>query len=213
MDNDIITFLRLNYCLSSETGNIEEERYINKYNIDVYEIQIDENDKESASLIGKVNVKLFLWELCIEDNYWVDDLFSQLDHNELGGLLFDYDTNSFKKEWQEEIDESFNSNILYLDRIEILPEYRGKGYGKLITKDILLRLNSSYGIAILKAFPLQLEVSHPNSSKQDSNIAKKQLYNFYKKMGFKRYKRSEYFYLNPAFQNPQLDKININELS
>lgn len=81
MDNDIITFLRLNYCLSSETGNIEEERYINKYNIDVYEIQIDENDKESASLIGKVNVKLFLWELCIEDNYWVDDLFSQLDHN------------------------------------------------------------------------------------------------------------------------------------
>ena len=52
MDNDIITFLRLNYCLSSETGNIEEERYINKYNIDVYEIQIDENDKESASLIG-----------------------------------------------------------------------------------------------------------------------------------------------------------------
>ena len=166
--------------------------------------------------------------LCIEDNYWVDDLFSQLDHNELGGLLFDYDTNSFKKEWQEKIDESFNSNILYLDRIEILPEYRGKGYGKLITKDILLRLNSSYGIAILKAFPLQLEVSHPNSSKQDSewntkmnfkqmeqdsNIAKKQLYNFYKKMGFKRYKRSEYFYLNPAFPNPKLDKININELS
>ena len=134
----------------------------------------------------------------------------------------------FKKEWQEKIDESFNSNILYLDRIEILPEYRGKGYGKLITKDILLRLNSSYGIAILKAFPLQLEVSHPNSSKQDSewntkmnfkqmeqdsNIAKKQLYNFYKKMGFKRYKRSEYFYLNPAFPNPKLDKININELS
>lgn len=48
---------------------------------------------------------------------------------------------------------------------------------------------------------------------QDSNIAKKQLYNFYKKMGFKRYKQSEYFYLNPAFPNPQLDKININELS
>ena len=120
MNTDIITFLRLNYSLSSSTGYIEEERYINKYNIEVYEIQIDKNDKESASLIGKVNVKLFLWELCIEDNYWVDDLFSQLDHNELGGLLFDYDTNSFKKEWQEEIDESFNSNILYLDRIEIL---------------------------------------------------------------------------------------------
>lgn len=32
-------------------------------------------------------------------------------------------------------------------------------------------------------------------------------------MGFKRYKRSEYFYLNPAFQNPKLDKIDINELS
>ena len=108
-------------------------------------------------------------------------------------------------------------NILVLQFLKIL-----------ITKDILLRLNSSYGIAILKAFPLQLEVSHPNSSKQDSewntkmnfkqmeqdsNIAKKQLYNFYKKMGFKRYKQSEYFYLNPAFPNPQLDKININELS
>ena len=55
MDTDIITFLRLNYSLSSSTGNIEEERYINKYNIEVYEIQIDKNDKESASLIGKVN--------------------------------------------------------------------------------------------------------------------------------------------------------------
>ena len=69
MNTDIITFLRLNYSLSSSTGYIEEERYINKYNIEVYEIQIDKNDKESASLIGKVNVKLFLWELCIEDNY------------------------------------------------------------------------------------------------------------------------------------------------
>lgn len=65
MNTDIITFLRLNYSLSSSTGYIEEERYINKYNIEVYEIQIDKNDKESASLIGKVNVKLFLWELCI----------------------------------------------------------------------------------------------------------------------------------------------------
>ena len=27
MDTDIITFLRLNYSLSSSTGNIEEERY------------------------------------------------------------------------------------------------------------------------------------------------------------------------------------------
>ena len=45
MDTDIITFLRLNYSVSSRTGNIEEERYINKYNIEVYEIQIDKNDK------------------------------------------------------------------------------------------------------------------------------------------------------------------------
>mgnify|MGYP000052547510 FL=1 len=48
MNTDIITFLRLNYSLSSSTGYIEEERYINKYNIEVYEIQIDKNDKESA---------------------------------------------------------------------------------------------------------------------------------------------------------------------
>lgn len=228
MDTGIITFLKLNYSLSSSTGYIEEARYINKYNIEVYEIKADEYGKESSSLIGKANVKLFLWNLCMEDGYWADDLFSQLEHNELGNLLFDYKTNYFRKEWEKEINESFNYNILYLDRIELLPEYRGKGYGKLITKDILLRLNGAYGLAILKAFPLQLETNHPDSSQeekewtakmkftqmeQDDDTAKKQLYSFYKKMGFKRYKHSEYFYLNPYFQNPKLDKINLNELS
>lgn len=225
MNNDIITFLRLNYSLSSITGCMEEERYINRYNIEVYEVQIDENDNESSRLIGKASVKLFLWNLCIDTDYWAEDLFSQFDHQELGNLLFDYKTNNFKDEWEEILLESFNLNILFLDRIEILPEYRGKDYGRYITKDILLRLNGSYGLAILKAFPLQKEINHPESSEeekewaskmkfnemvQDGDIAKKQLYNFYKKMGFTRYKHSEYFYLNPNYQNPQMDDIKMN---
>lgn len=118
--------------------------------------------------------------------------------------------------------ESFNSNLLNIDRIEILPEFRGSGYGKKVIKDIILRFNSSFGLAIIKAFPLQLEAEIGNDEWRekmqyseiefDSTKAMKSLYRFYKSMGLKQISKSGYFFLNSAHHNSFFNSINDDDL-
>lgn len=97
---------------------------------------------------------------------------------------------------------------LVSDRLEILPEFRHKGYGQIIRQIKRSFFNGSYGIEVLHSFPLQLELfdndkddwrakQQYDSMEHDSKKAFASLNRCYKKDGYKRYKRTEYFYRQP----------------
>ena len=82
---------------------------------------------------------------------------------------------------------------------------RGKGFGKMVTANILRHFSGVFGIAMLKAYPLQHELFDNKTDdwrasmdydnmKHDFKLDEKSLFKLYKAEGFKRYKRTEYFY-------------------
>lgn len=225
MKKEGIEFLEIKYSFNSSTGEIEHNRFINEYKIEIFGNGEDKNGIEKYYLIGRGEISLFLVGLAQNEGFSVYQLFDSSQNGlDLGNLIFDWDTEDIKEDFENLILETGNSNVLYIDRIELLPQFRGLGFGKKIMKDIIFRFDNSCGLIILKAFPLQLEGLNVLGRDekwakrmkykclvQDEKIARSQLYKFYKSIGFKQYLKSEYFYLNPILTNKKLDKVDLNE--
>jgi len=69
--------------------------------------------------------------------------------------LFDPRTDELRKNVKELLGNVTYRNILVIDRVEILPAYRGIGLGLATIWDILQRHSAACGIVALKAFPFQ----------------------------------------------------------
>lgn len=58
-------------------------------------------------------------------------------------------------------DQVFNQDLLIIDRIEILPSYRGRGYGLQAMHLLMTHLSLGCRLAAIKPFPLQFEADRP----------------------------------------------------
>jgi len=69
--------------------------------------------------------------------------------------LFDPRTDELRTNVKELLGNVTFRNILVIDRVEILPAYRGMGLGLATIWDIIQRHSAACGIVALKAFPFQ----------------------------------------------------------
>lgn len=218
-----IKFLNIEYQFSSGTGDIGFDRYINEYEITISGDSEDENGNFVSEIIGKGSILLFLIELAIANSYSLYEIF---DHSQsamhLGNMIYDWENEDFIEKYEKETEEIFNSNILYIDRIEILPKFRGYGLGKYVIKDIIWRFFSCCGIIALKAYPLQLELYTPlgcddqwrqsmkyDTFEQNRKKAEKSLFKYYQSIGFKKFDHGGGFIMNMIYNNPKLDEIDL----
>ncbi|NOQ68760.1 MAG: hypothetical protein GQ573_01400 [Gammaproteobacteria bacterium] len=112
--------------------------------------------------------------------------------------LYDPDTSSFTDDVLSILgDDIWSSNLLTIDRIEILPHYRGNGLTKLIINDAINLFSPRTDVIALKAFPLQLEFKSSdheeskweklmklNNLDANTETATKTLIKYYKSLGF-----------------------------
>jgi hypothetical protein len=219
-----IEFLDLTYSFESGIGAATAGRYLNEYTIEIYGDGFDNGGNEiKPILIGKAKVTLVLLSLAINNGFSYYQIFDTSEELlELGNVIFDLELEQYNEVVDRYNLEPFNSNLLYIDRIEILPEYRHAGWGKKVIKDILCRFSGCYGLMILKAFPLQLKVDRDTTDdwniqmefeklEQDAKVATTKLNSFYKSLGFVKLLNADYFLCNPELKNSKLDKINIDD--
>jgi GNAT superfamily N-acetyltransferase len=214
---------RINYRFSSELGDIDGHRYITSIDAWIYE---SEDERDTESLIGKLAIKLVLINNAINDNYPLFDIMDMETYIfKIGEQIFDFEANDLKLQIQEFYDHSFiNSDLCFITRIEIKESHRGKGIGKKVIKDIYNRFNSSCGLFVVQAFPLQFEskltktesnnlpkwLKDMNLDTLESDFEKAfyQLKSFYQKVGFDHIDGfNELMFLNPALKNIKLDHI------
>lgn len=219
MDDSSVTF---KYKFDSGTGPWEEGRYVREINMDIFS---QDEDGNALILIGKVGFKIVYVDQAMETGY---DLYEIFDSHEYtfrhAQDFFDFDTEQVKEDIQRFYDyDIMQLNICLLERIEILPAYRGNKIAAKAIKDITFHFGSGCGLFIIQAYPLQFESKdreHNDWQKQlglnsfptQGKTAFKQLRDYYKSIGFDEIPGYEdLLFYNPHFKNTRLDSINLDE--
>ena len=219
-----IEFLDLSYSFESGIGAASAERYLNEYTIEIYGDGFDNDGKEiKPILIGKAKVTLVLLSLANNNEFSYYQIFDTSEELlELGNVVFDLEQDQYNEVVEHYHYDTLNSNLLYINRIEILPAYRHAGWGIKVIKDILCRFSGCYGLMVLKSFPLQLKVDRDSTDdwnvqmefeklEQDEKVAITKLNSFYKSLGFVKLLEDDYFFYNSELKNSKLDKIIIDD--
>lgn len=219
-ENDIYTTINFKYSYESSVGEIEAERYIKKIHVDI----VGRNEVDGEFLIGKAQRYILLLEQAIDDDYDIHDIFDFYSELYEFSALYDFQNDGFNDDLTEKfmIDEL---NLCIFSRLEIFPEYRGHGIGKMTIKDNFDMLSPGGGLVAMKPYPLQFEYRRNNDEEkeyyqsmgfdkleQDKDKAFSSLKAYYRSLGYKTAKNYPSFMFFPTSQrNPRLDKIDIND--
>ena len=127
-----------------------------------------------------------------------------------------------------EDDWSCNQNILIIDRLELLPQLRGKNYGLACMRSAIRHFGVGCSIAAIKPFPLQNEAAFKDRTRPQSPWSAQmqldqfsasevrstaKLRKYYSKLGFKSVKGTSLMVLNldrPHQGLPTLKEIGLN---
>lgn len=214
----------IEYKFDSSLNRIGTDRYVNAYKMEIYS-EDHWHDPITRTLIGKAELSLVLLRLMTNqgvDYYTVFDNTQFL--SELGETLFDYEKNDFRASLLNETGAD-SSNLLVIDRLELLPNWRKQNIGKKLIKDIIWRFSGCFGLVTLKAFPLQQEYQYADAQKsawekgmqmtdfpQDEAVSNYKVATYYESLGFAQFENTDYFYMNSASINDKFDAIDLEEL-
>lgn len=114
----------------------------------------------------------------------------------------------------------FGNNSLILDRLELLPRYRGQNLGLIIMRRLIQRFSLGAGVVAIKPFPLQFE--HEPSTKKEghwrnelqlSNFTKNErtatqkLRSYYRKLGFVGMQGTPFMFRSTTWRLPTIEEL------
>ena len=115
--------------------------------------------------------------------------------------------------------EIWNPNFLVLDRIEILPQFRGRGVGLLAILSLMERFAAGAGVVGMKPFPLQFEPEPPGGHtswrkrlqldklSRDHRQAASKLQSHYARLGFVRMSRTPFMFRSESWRLPTASEL------
>lgn len=109
-------------------------------------------------------------------------------------------------------------NVLILDRLEILPEFRGHNLGLLVMRRMIERFGAGVSVVAIKPFPLQHECGRDEEGgwrqkmrlddfDKDFRRAVAKLRRYYGKLGFKFMKGTPFMFLDAQRTLPAPSKL------
>jgi hypothetical protein len=109
-----------------------------------------------------------------------------------------YDIEFFEPFFQKKFSYSrlFKSRVGYLDTIKINEDYQGLNIGSLVLTDLKNRYGYYLDFIGVKPYPLEFQdLSKKDFIKKDFDLKKKKVVNFYKKNGYKKIIKSDFYVL------------------
>ena len=121
--------------------------------------------------------------------------------------------------------ERWAPNMLILDRLEILPRFRGHGAGLRILRCLQLQFSAGCGLVVMKPFPLQFEGGTPEENKDEEEFirmrldqfsttfekALKGLQTYYGRLGFVKVPGTPYIVADPQMRVPGLAALGLDD--
>ncbi len=118
-------------------------------------------------------------------------------------------------------DEIWKFNLLILDRVEILPKYRGRGAGPLVLISLIERFGAGAGVVGMKPFPLQFEPEQSRDSTswakrlrlgdltRDQKMSTRKLKKYYGKLGFVEMKSTPFMFRSMSWALPSVEQLRL----
>ncbi len=215
-------YYQIQYHFNSYPGAYDDSKFVTTYTGNIF--NEDENGFPSEK-IGKTEVIHVKLMMAAEYGYLAEDIFeSQEVLNEIGNSTFD--TNIYSP--KEDILQYYETNtpvifpdLCIISRLELLPNWRGNGLGRMILKDIYNHFKHGMGLIIAKMNPIQFEEILITEADQewlkkmkldeldpDFEAAYLKLKAFFKKAGFNHIDGyDDLMFLNPMAENKLMNEI------
>lgn len=118
-------------------------------------------------------------------------------------------------------EDPFTEGVLMIDRLTVLPAYRGHAMGLAAMKCIIEQFRAASGIVVIKVFPLQFEAAPLHDGPRDiprsdlaldsfarsERVARTRLKKYYGRLGFVPVPRTEYMVLDPNRKLPSYEEL------
>jgi GNAT superfamily N-acetyltransferase len=117
-------------------------------------------------------------------------------------------------------DGAWDPNLLILDRLIILPAFRGQGVGLLALRGLMERFGFGVGIVAMKPYPLQHEAHYLDEAHASERAASgldafsgsvaaatSKLRNYYGRLGFRRVVGTDYMVRSTLIPLPSPDEL------
>jgi hypothetical protein len=189
--NSSLGHLYFSYDQNSECAIVDEpEEYVRpvsgyvEFLIEDGHDDVHEGKLERGTVAGRFDASYINVENSLVNGvklYGVMDTYSA-ETAEIYETLFDPHTDELRKDVKELLGDVTFRNILVINRVEILPAYRGMGLGLATMWNIIHRHSAGCGIVALKAFPFQFRAGGWSGRLRDLEES-----DWNKKMGYDPY--------------------------
>lgn len=194
--------IRIYFDFSTPLDDPDDELdYVVGFHGRIFDSGSDEDDRETKeALIGRISGYRVYMDLVWDHRRSPMDVFDAHSQTllEFYEVLFDHRT----RELKESIgDISIGSDILIIDKVEILPDYRGKSIGLKAVRRTMEFLGSGCAVTALHPHPIQYDGKldkdwtqrmQPQAFACDKRTAKKKLREYWSRLGFQRIGRTSY---------------------
>lgn len=148
-------------------------------------------------------MRLSLWQECDAHSQEASDLYQ---------LLFE-DRDKFNPSIERMFPDAFNPEVLLIDLVRIDPAHRGRDLGLRAARRAMDLFSPDGGIVVVKPFPVQFNVGGPARDVPEAQLASfttdrraafAALRRYWKRLGFRRLDRTDYYVLCPALISPTI---------
>ncbi len=174
--------------------SFELEKYYNRITIHIYDVDEDDFsgdfEEEDLNLVAIIEAILFNYDLIEEDGEDVIDVADSIEADVYSNIY------ELKNSKYFDEDDIYIGDICSLERFYIAPKYRRRGVGKYLMENLcdIIKYHSNIEVGYIVTFIKPMDYTDEKwVDVKNSKDMKKIMVDFYKKNGFKRIRKSNYF--------------------
>lgn len=179
-----------------------------------------ENYSEKDQVVGRFRIYYADFELGCNHNVTAREILDTYQHTfDYADAVLNSDETHFSRRLQNLLSSEIeNFNFLILDRVELLPKFRGDGIGLLVLRSLIERFGAGAGVVGMKPFPLQLEPKDAgdlrwrrrlrlNQFPSDSKISTRKLKDYYHRLGFVSMRSTPFMFRSLSWALPTNEQL------
>jgi GNAT superfamily N-acetyltransferase len=181
-----------------------------------------ENSSDRDQVVGRFRIYYADFEFGQNHNVTAREILDTYQQTfDYADVVLDSDETPFSRRLHNLLgNEIENFNFLILDRVELLPKYRGDGVGLLVLRSLIERFGAGAGVGGMKPFPLQFEHNEATESRwrrrlrleqfpSDSKISTRKLRHYYQSLGFVPLRSTPFMFRNLSWALPTLEQLHV----